>query len=249
MGRGKKHRHTDSRLLRDIARTRAKKVPPPPAPVSTVPNTFQHVYGADALANVGPFLFARWTIPAALSTAIVQGGGTPPPPVGGPLLIDTGATTTHISEKAAQALGLHPTRIVQSLGISGPGQNNLYFARVEIAIQNSATGKASHFVRELEAMGVPDIERNLYRGRECIGLLGRDVLRFTRFMYDGLAGSLNMVIDYATMEAAHPGSVFIGPLPSPPASSGVAAPVPAAAPASGPPPMAPDPAGGGKLPG
>lgn len=225
MGQGRKNRSTNARLLRDIKRTRAKKVGPSSSVVTERPNRFQHVYGAEALADVGPFLNARWTVPAALATEIEKQGRTPPNAVGGPLLIDTGATTTHISEKAAKALGLNPIRIVKCRGISGVGENNLYFARLEIGIHNPVTGQIAYFVRELEAMGVPDIEQNLYKGRECVGLLGRDVLRFARFNYDGLAGSLDMVIDYATMEAAHPGSVSAGPWPPAPAVATILGPV------------------------
>ena len=73
------------------------------------PTTFVHGYPSpEHLAALGPLVVASWSLPHRLVEKLQKQGRPVPQPVTGALLIDTGATKTSVSEKAAGDLALKP---------------------------------------------------------------------------------------------------------------------------------------------
>ena len=132
-----------------------------------------------------------------------------PAPVSGVVLLDTGATGTCISIKAADALGLKATRLAAGFGSGGDTLNPVFQARLHISMTNSE-GISRVLTWSQEVQGIPKLEEPfiknplLYSGGqvELIGLLGRDILATTRFTYDGLVGSLQLDFDLKVMGVA-----------------------------------------------
>lgn len=188
---------------RFVAKAASQTLPPKPPPA---PSGFAHIYGPGILAAHGPLIMAVWSIPQVIEDFLKSNGTPLPAPVKGALLLDTGATGTCISIKAAEALGLKPTRLVDGFGAGGPTKNPIYNARLSISMANpDGTMRVLRWDREVQ--GIPDLDKHLlgksltYAGAqvELTGLLGRDILYFTRFLYDGLAGALKLDFDIAAM--------------------------------------------------
>lgn len=125
--------------------------------------------------------------------------------VTGAMLVDTGATSTCMSRKAADALGLSPLRMQKGYGAGGAHDNPVYFAALEIPIPDGS-GAVSVIGWEQEVQGIPDLEKHAqgsaYGGNpvEVIGLLGRDILRFATMSYDGPQGSMKLRFDVASLQ-------------------------------------------------
>lgn len=150
---------------------------------------------------------AFWSVPQVVQDFLQTQGVSIPRPVQGALLLDTGATGTCISIRAADRLGLKPTRLVAGFGAGGATNNPVYQARLCIPIANP-NGTGVDLIMEQEVQGIPELEKHLqgkpltYSGNsiELIGLLGRDVLASTRFVYDGLAGTLHLNFDRTAID-------------------------------------------------
>ena len=116
-----------------------------------------------------------------------------PEPVAGHMLIDTGASSTCISQQAAEALALKPSGVGQSHGAHGLRPVLQYVARLYISFEHE--GGTFQTVREGQVMAVPDLEKamppTLLAGGtpvKLVGLLGRDFLRYVTFHYHGDEG-------------------------------------------------------------
>lgn len=144
-----------------------------------------------------------------LAEALLDHGQQPPPPVVGAILLDTAASGTCISQTAAERLGLKPTRMGVGYGAGGRHENPVYFARLEINISGSR-GASSRISLEREVQGLPDLEKPFEmtgltregKPTELIGLMGRDLLRFARFRYDGVDGKLDLRFDAGRLPVA-----------------------------------------------
>jgi hypothetical protein len=176
-----------------------RKTKPPKAPAHGALTFVELTYGHEFLLFYGPLLVASWSVPQAMIDARQQQGLPIPQPAHGSLLLDTGASISCISLKAADALGLTPTRMASGYGAGGPTHNPIFFAKLEISISNQSA--TTSFSWEQEVQGVPDLEKqcqNLqYLGAptELVGLLGRDILRHTRVKYDGIQGKTRIEFD------------------------------------------------------
>lgn len=199
----RRHKKNVQRLLSQKAAVqRAGQPAQPPSP----PSSFAHNYGPGVLLANGPLVLAAWSVPKALEEALQKNGEKVPEPIRGVLLLDTGSGGTCISIKAAESLGLKATRMASGRGAGGPTNNPVYLARLRMTI-GAPDGRATTLTWEMEVQGIPDLEKHLegrnltYAGGpvEMIGLLGRDILRATRFQYDGLSGSLQIHFDLAAM--------------------------------------------------
>jgi len=84
--------------------------------------------------------------------------------------------------------------------------NQVFHAQMKIPI-SLKTGVMQNLIWSIEVFGIPDLDKSTqglsYAGKsvEAIGLLGRDLLRFARFQYDGLVGTLAIEFDLAAMSA------------------------------------------------
>lgn len=170
------------------------------------PCTIRSAFGQGFLYRNGPLLIGAWHVPGAIRSAIEATGGVPPAPVHGALLIDTGATNTCISLKAAQQLGLQPTRVQDGYGAGGLHKNHVFFAHFEITIADEKTGHATQMHWEQEVQGIPDLNLHAQGLQvagvdvEVVGLLGRDILRHTRLSYDGIDGNVKITFDLKSLQ-------------------------------------------------
>lgn len=172
---------------------------------SQLPTKFETTYGPEFLAANGPLLVGSWSLPRAVLDALTAAGKPIPSEVNGALLLDTGATGTCISLKAANLLGLHPTRLQDGYGAGGVHKNPVFLANLEIRITDPRTQLGSAFGWEQEVQGIPDLEKCVHglnllgQPMEVVGLLGRDILRHCKIHYDGPAGRLRFEFDVASL--------------------------------------------------
>jgi len=170
------------------------------------PCTIDATVGQAFLYRNGPLLIGSWWLPSASRNALASIGRAVPQQVSGVLLLDTGATNTCISLKAAQTLGLTATRIQDGYGAGGLHRNPVFFATLEISIADEKTGKITTIGWEQEVQGIPDLELHAqglqYAGEsvEVVGLLGRDILRHTRLAYDGIDGRFEITFDLKSLQ-------------------------------------------------
>jgi gag-polyprotein putative aspartyl protease len=168
------------------------------------PTKFDHTYqSANDLAILGPLVVVRWSVPAALEEKLAESGLVIPPPVFGAMMIDTGASSTCISRRAANELGLKPLRVATTYGAHGAQQSEVYLARLLIEIGHHQTRATTLIDYECEAQAVKDLEKfadsaGITRGGtrfRIVGLLGRDILRYARFLYNGTRGEISLDFD------------------------------------------------------
>ena len=142
-----------------------------------------------------------------MATAIASTGRPVPAPITGAILVDTGATTTCISEQSARDLGLRPVDTQETYGAGGKHTNNVYAVHLELRIHQNTIGAV------IRASGIPSLEQTFQNmgvkinGRpvRVIGLLGRDMLRFCKMTYNGLTGDVDYRFDLRAM-GAKPGN-------------------------------------------
>ncbi|HSS49334.1 MAG TPA: aspartyl protease family protein [Thermoanaerobaculia bacterium] len=124
-----------------------------------------------------------------------------PPPVLGQLLLDTGASRTCIGQSAVRELGLTPLRLQPGFGAGGLHESAVYRVRMTIRLANETGVTEIHW--ESEAQEIPSLEESvaplglMHSGQpvKLVGLLGRDILRHARFLYDGIAGRIEINFD------------------------------------------------------
>jgi hypothetical protein len=97
-------------------------------------------------------------------------------PVTGRVLFDTGATKTVVDEAALKTLGVQPVGITNVRTPSGSAQQLLYPAELEFLPMHSRIEFA--FV-----IGSPHLA-----AQGLLALIGRDVLRHTVLVYNGILG-------------------------------------------------------------
>lgn len=97
-------------------------------------------------------------------------------------LIDTGASTTCIDERAAELHRLPVTDVVMVASASHAAtQQNVYPARIEVL-------GLSITIDALSAVGAPLSTQGI------IALIGRDTLSRCTLFYDGVSGSVSLAI-------------------------------------------------------
>jgi hypothetical protein len=141
---------------------------------------------------------------------------------------------TCISIKASRALLLKPTRTATVYGAGGRRDDHPVFgATIHIPI-TTPIGDVVDVFSSMETVGLPDLElhtRVAYGGAsiEIVGLLGRDILRFTQFLYNGLVDGLSIRFNIAMMKAAGiGGTTMIRRASEPKAAAATPAPTPPA---------------------
>ncbi|MCP4897576.1 MAG: hypothetical protein GY906_11445 [bacterium] len=154
------------------------------------------------LADAGPLIEAAVVIPDQLVAPLKAAGKPIPSPVKGFMLIDTGASRTHISEETAAQLNLKPVGSGATYGAGGLHKRPVYQVKVIVPIDRIMLGTS------LQVLGIPDLEKP-YRNMgtkaaetgepiRVIGLLGRDFLRHTVLIYGGAEGRVEIWVDEDT---------------------------------------------------
>lgn len=168
-------------------------------------------YGRDVLAGVGPILPACWRLPKALVGELETRGRPVPRPYEGVVLADTGCNHTCMSQKAADALELKPTRFAKSYGASGEQQNPVYIVGLDILMLDRRQ-QMQRLHLAFEVRGISNLEKqphlssmtNFGKPVELIGLLGRDLLRYAWMHYDGRKGTVEIDFDYGAIGIPRP---------------------------------------------
>ena len=162
-------------------------------------------YGAPFLYENGPLIIGAWSVPRALAAALTAAGQPGPAPVQGAMLVDTGATQTSMSRKAATQLGLTPLRMQRGYGSGGEHEIPIYFASFEINLPGKS-GVVVTMGWEQEAGGIADLEKHAQgvavgvNPVEVIGLLGRDILRHVNMSYNGMTGRVELTFDITSLK-------------------------------------------------
>jgi len=151
------------------------------------------------LAIVGPYIIGNWSVPDALAEALRKSGKAVPKLVSGAMLVDTGADKTCIAEDVAIELGLQAVDRQKVRGAGGLDENTVYAAKLNIAIVRT-DGSRSEVLMTIRAVGIPELREHFEankvnvngRSLRLIGLLGRDLLRYSKIVYRGETG----VVDY-----------------------------------------------------
>ena len=185
-------------------RARLSRKRPPKPPTGVILKSSPAV-----LQSTDPVLQVSVPVPEAERTARASLGRTIPEPVVGLVLIDTGASSTCVSQDVAGKLNLKPLRIAHGLGAGGVHQNPVYFVRFEVAFGDSKTGLGQTFAWEQEAQGIPNLEDAskqlgvVVDGRrmDYVALMGRDILLHADFRYHGPTGTVEMHFDMKSLEA------------------------------------------------
>lgn len=154
-----------------------------------------------SLVMAGPLVRAAFSVPEILAEKLQQAGRPVPQPVHGEMLIDTGATSTCISETVANELGLKPVGFAETYGAGGLHKNPLFETRLQLGLANNPK-KAVEICFEDRTMGIPKLDepgKNVksYDGRTAriIGLLGRDFLQNCKLEYDGPNACVVLKVD------------------------------------------------------
>jgi Aspartyl protease len=151
----------------------------------------------DDLTTFGPLVPGRVALPTSRNT---KDG------IEGLFLIDTGATNFSIDQSVADDLGLTPSRTVVSHGLGGAVPTKCYQVMVFIPAKPignhppQATAMLG-FPQEVGSVSLHKYHEGLGKspGR-VIGVLGRNLLQFTRMTYEGLAGTFTIEADGAAMQ-------------------------------------------------
>lgn len=208
--------HKEAQRRKDIARRKHEEK------TGTVKfAVFRNQYATPALLGVGgPLVPCEWSLPQVLETHLLRAGRTLPQAVSGHLMFDTGASRTCISRRAATELGLTPLRLQESYGAGGKHESAVF--RVRLLLQLVAGGEIIGLHYETEAQEIPDLEESIERfglihqgdDVRLVGLLGRDLMRHTRMVYDGTTGLFEVKFDLTSIKRASQG----GPKPAAPPS-------------------------------
>lgn len=118
------------------------------------------------------------------------------------MLVDTGASTTCISLGVAHQLGLMQVGTQRVRGVSGIHENAMFAGELVVAVTDGAITAQIEILIGVTA--VPELDQHvafLNPSIRIIGLLGRDILRHMRMIYDGPAGRLEFVVDWPSLHA------------------------------------------------
>jgi len=138
------------------------------------------IHVAEGLLQHGAVLQVEVNLPQPLIELLSQQGQPIPAPSTGMALIDTGATMTCVNEDVLAALGINPVGLVSLGTAAGPVQRPLFPARLGFP--------EPKLVVDLSRVVAVDLRGQTVQGMSLIALVGRDILRFCQFIYDGSGG-------------------------------------------------------------
>lgn len=169
--------------------------------------------GQKHLRQAGPMIPASWCPTPEREQQLRLLGKQVPKPIEGYLLLDTGAAHVSIDTDVARELNIMPMGKKQEVhGFGGGGEVDHYLANLILPVIPFKNGKplagTFGFRSPVEAWASKDIRKNHLewgytttdgKPLHVIGILGRIILQFTRFTYDGLTGSVEIFIDKSIM--------------------------------------------------
>ena len=134
----------------------------------------------------GPIISVNVGISAQRASALKSAGQSVPPPITCHLLLDTGASMTNICQSVISKLGITPTG---NVGVNTPstGGTPHQCSTYDISIVIPGAGPP----KVISAL--PIIESD-FSAQGIHGLIGRDILAASRFIYSGNDGFIMLSI-------------------------------------------------------
>lgn len=153
----------------------------------------------DGLVSVGPIVKVTLLPHPADVDKMLAEGITPKGAIAN-MMVDTGAARTLIDDSIAQDLRLKPLRLTPIIGVSQkPMDCPVYRMQMQIKMADgSGRERAVAFVADI--VGMPSSNESIGQHQ---GLIGRDFLRYVKFVYDGPTGSFE-IIDRTTEPPSGP---------------------------------------------
>ena len=153
--------------------------------------TLELDYDPADLAFNGPIINTDLTITDSHKEALIQAGETVPPPVRCRFLIDTGADGSFVGHEFAERAGLkliNPNAPIVGIGVDSTGK--AYLGRISFIIPSKTVSGGKHSVHIDTQIASGTLEPNV--ANKIDGLIGRDVLHYFDFNYNGRTGKVIM---------------------------------------------------------
>jgi hypothetical protein len=141
------------------------------------------------LRGAGPRIRTSIGVTPDHAAALRAAGQPVPPPVASNLLIDTGAFGTLLRHEIAERAGLkliNANAPVHGIGVDTTGRR--YLGSIIFAVESKAAPGARHNIVVNSEISSGDLPGD----PSLDGLIGRDVLGFFEFHYDGLTGKFTL---------------------------------------------------------
>ena len=137
------------------------------------------------LNESGPLVAVEIGVPTALKQYLAEKGLAIPAPRPGFALVDTGAFSTAVDESIFVALGVQPIDQVDTGSPHGNAKSNVYPASVSFPGMN---------VNEMPMERVIGckLKWETIDNKEIVMLLGRDLLRYFLFVYNGVSSEVTL---------------------------------------------------------
>lgn len=152
---------------------------------------FEFSADPDILRLVGPIIETDITITDSHKDLLEAAGKAIPVPVRCRLLLDTGAFECHVRHEIAEKAGLkliNSSAPSHGIGVDLTGRK--YIGRVLFVIESKVIPGTMHNIW-IDTPISSITGENLKRAN-IDGLIGRDVLRYFRFVYDGNKGEVSL---------------------------------------------------------
>jgi hypothetical protein len=142
----------------------------------------------EALEYGGAFAHCHFIHPSHSDESILK--NDPIPSLSGIAILDTGSDHSAIRRDAVDWLGLTPnTEKRESKGAHGDASVELCEWKIVLTGLSSLIVTVNGFISEGLAGNGEKVDTLSYYGKDCIGLIGRDVLRHCILVYDGPSGA------------------------------------------------------------
>lgn len=138
------------------------------------------VHTPEALAGVGAVARVEVNLPQPLIELLSEQGKSIPAASTGTALIDTGASRTCVDESVLATLGINAIGLVSVGTAAGSIERPLFPARLGFP--------EFKLVVDLSSVIAVDLQGQIVQDSPLIALVGRDILRFCQFIYDGSGG-------------------------------------------------------------
>lgn len=141
------------------------------------------------LRAFGPVITTSIGIAENHAQALKKAGHPIPPPVICNLLIDTGAFSTLVKHEIAENAGLkliNSNVPIRGVGVDSSGRT--YLGAINFSVKSRKVPEATHTI----AVNAQISSGNLEFSSNIDGLIGRDVLQYFDFFYEGHTGKFSL---------------------------------------------------------
>jgi hypothetical protein len=145
------------------------------------------------LVVVGPLVAVRFQLDPIEANARRGQGEFLPESVAGKVMIDTGASGTHVFDSIPRHFSLVPIRYVPVIGVNGKPEDRPVYRLALVLQMEGAEGRMAEATYTADMIGAPGTFELPGFPEQVIGLLGRDFLAHFHFYYHGPSGEYELV--------------------------------------------------------